>query len=60
MEHNREALIEIITYHYRKTFQYCACGWGELGKSHPEHVVDVYEQVLSESKLFGGNEVSDD
>lgn len=43
MDYNREILVEILVYHYRTNNSGCGCGWAELGKSHPEHVADVYE-----------------
>jgi hypothetical protein len=41
--YDREILVEILVYHYRTDNSGCGCGWAELGKSHPEHVADVYE-----------------
>ena len=42
----RAILIEVITYHYMDKNASCGCGWAELGKSQPAHVVDVFEQEL--------------
>lgn len=28
----------LLIEHNRSSVERCACGWGELGKSHPEHV----------------------
>lgn len=42
----RYILINVLIYHYRKDSQHCGCGWGELGKSHAEHVVDVFESSV--------------
>lgn len=46
MPYNRKVLVEILVYHYRTNSSGCGCGWGELGKSHPEHVADVYEESI--------------
>lgn len=46
MKFDRDLMIEILTYHYRKDISSCGCGWSELGKSHPEHVVNIYEDVM--------------
>jgi hypothetical protein len=46
MEHDRKTLEEVLVYHYRKDIGVCGCGWKELGKSHPAHVVDIYEMTL--------------
>lgn len=42
----RSVLVQILIYHYRKENSSCGCGWSELGRSHPEHVVDVYETSI--------------
>lgn len=44
--YDRELLVEILVYHFRKDIQRCGCGWQELGKSHPEHVMAVYEACI--------------
>jgi hypothetical protein len=46
--YNRDILVQVLIYHQRKDSQYCACGWGDLGKSHPEHVADIYEMSVKE------------
>jgi hypothetical protein len=49
MKYDRTILIMILVYHYRKTDSIssgCGCGWNELGKSHPDHVADIYEQSV--------------
>jgi hypothetical protein len=46
MEYNRDKLIQVLIYHYRANIGSCGCGWAELGKSHPEHVANVYEEYL--------------
>lgn len=45
--YDRETLVEVLVYHYRKDNASCGCGWVELGKSHPEHVANVYEQSMA-------------
>lgn len=47
MEYNRELLVEILVYHYRTNSAGCGCGWAELGKSHPEHIANVYEDSIA-------------
>jgi hypothetical protein len=42
----REVLITVITYHYRDNIERCGCGWSDLGRSHPEHVVQVFEESI--------------
>jgi hypothetical protein len=44
--YNREVLVEVLVYHAHTNSSGCFCGWAELGKSHPEHVADVYEQSM--------------
>lgn len=48
-EQEREILESVLIYHYRKDSG-CGCGWGrsleQLGRSWPEHVIEVYEQSL--------------
>jgi len=43
----RALLVEVITYHYMDKNASCGCGWAELGKSQPDHVVQVYEESLT-------------
>jgi hypothetical protein len=45
--YDREVLIEVLVYHYRKDMEGCGCGWAELGRSHPEHVADVYQASVT-------------
>ncbi len=44
--HDRGVLIDVLVYHWRRENSSCGCGWAELGRSHPEHVVNVYEESL--------------
>lgn len=37
----RDELIEILVAHQRQSSQFCLCGWGKLGASHPAHVADA-------------------
>lgn len=48
--YDRAVLTTVLVYHYRKDARFCGCGWGELGRSHPDHVADVYEQSAVERK----------
>lgn len=43
--YDREMLTTVLVGHQRQSAQFCLCGWGELGKSHAEHVADVYERA---------------
>ena len=44
--HNREILVNVLIYHWRTNTSGCGCGWGVLGASHADHVVEVYEDAL--------------
>lgn len=44
--YDREVLVTVLVYHYRNDNSSCGCGWAELGRSHPEHVANVYEQSI--------------
>lgn len=49
-EYNRDILVNVLVYHYRKTDSIssgCGCGWAELGKSHSEHVANMYEMAVT-------------
>jgi len=46
ISYDREVLVEVLIYHQRKNLQYCQCGWGDLGRSHSDHVADIYEQSI--------------
>ena len=50
----RELMVEVLIFHQRKDAQYCMCGWGELGKSHSEHVIQVFELVTG--MIWGEND----
>lgn len=44
--YDRDVLVDILVYHYRNDHASCGCGWAELGKSHPEHVANIYEMSM--------------
>lgn len=46
MDYDRAVLVEVLVYHYRKGITGCGCGWAELGRSHPEHVANIYEESI--------------
>lgn len=46
LRYARSVLVDVLVYHYRKNDSSCGCGWAELGRSHPEHVADVYEMSV--------------
>lgn len=47
----RDVLIGVLVYHWRRADSGCGCGWGtrieHLGRSWPEHVVEVYEEAIA-------------
>ena len=46
LAYDRDVLLTVLIYHYRKDIGGCGCGYRELGASHPEHVADVYEESV--------------
>lgn len=54
IQYTRAALVHTVTYHGRKGIEGCFCGWAELGKSHPEHVADMYELTMRLGRPFMG------
>lgn len=46
MEYVRAVLVDVLVYHYRRDDASCGCGWAELGRSHSEHVANVYEESV--------------
>lgn len=46
--YDRDALVQVITYHRKIDIKGCMCGWAELGKDHSQHVADVYEESVRE------------
>lgn len=44
--YDREVLVDVLVYHWATNTSGCGCGWAELGKSHPEHVANVYEESM--------------
>lgn len=47
MRYDRAILVNVIVYHQATATGGCHCGWAELGRSHPEHVADVYEASIA-------------
>lgn len=47
LAYDRDTLVNVIIYHGRTSIKGCHCGWAELGKSHAEHVADVYEASVT-------------
>jgi hypothetical protein len=43
VHYHRDLLVLVLTYHQATETSGCICGWENLGASHPEHVVDVFE-----------------
>lgn len=39
-------LKQALITHYRRDITSCACGWAELGRSHPDHVINVVQELL--------------
>lgn len=54
--------VEVLVAHQRQGSQYCLCGWGELGHSHPEHVARELEAagVLRRGPSTGLDALGDD
>lgn len=46
-EYDRELLVNVLVYHQRTDSSGCGCGWAKLGFSHPEHVVQVFEESVA-------------
>ena len=42
----RAILLSVLTYHWPTRNNGCTCGWAELGRSFPNHQVEVYEQAV--------------
>lgn len=49
--YDRDVMISVLVYHQRRDITFCSCGWGALGRSHAEHVVEVYEQTMRNKYL---------
>jgi hypothetical protein len=47
VRYDRAILVNVIVYHGRTSIKGCHCGWAEPGRSHAEHVADVYEQTIA-------------
>ena len=43
LPYDRDVLVDVFVYHFRRDSASCGCGWAELGRSHAAHVADVYE-----------------
>lgn len=43
---DRDLMIDILVYHWRTNTSGCGCGWVSLGRSHAEHVVEIYEMSI--------------
>lgn len=46
MIYDRNALMTVLAYHRPNDDSSCLCGWQDLGRLHPAHVADVYEQTV--------------
>ena len=47
--YDAEVLKTVLVYHQRMDSQFCACGWGELGRSHADHIIHIYEASIRET-----------
>jgi hypothetical protein len=54
--YDRPRLVDVLIYHQATATSGCICGWGVLGASHAEHVVDVYEAVTLLAGAGGGRD----
>lgn len=46
MTYSRALLVEALVFHQRMDIGSCRCGWADLGKSHAEHIANIYEERL--------------
>lgn len=44
--YDRAVLVDVLVYHARTETSGCRCGWGDLGRSFPEHVADIFEESI--------------
>lgn len=42
---DRKVLVDVLANHWATRTSGCGCGWAELGRSHPEHVADIYNRA---------------
>ncbi|MCW2674817.1 MAG: hypothetical protein JWP14_3406 [Frankiales bacterium] len=47
LPYDRKVLVEVLVYHWATSTSGCGCGWDELGRSHAEHVANVYETSVA-------------
>lgn len=47
VKYDRDLLLKVLVYHQHNEDSSCICGWAKLGKSHPEHVVNIYERMMT-------------
>lgn len=52
-DYDRDVLVHVVTYHGRNGIEGCRCGWSVLGKSHSEHVANVYEAMVAGKSAEG-------
>jgi hypothetical protein len=53
-EEERTILKTVLIYHYRKDISGCGCGWAELGRSHAEHVINIFEESVEMQRSIKG------
>jgi hypothetical protein len=43
---SRQMLVAVLIEHQRHDPARCLCGWDQIGRSHAEHVADIYEAAM--------------
>jgi hypothetical protein len=50
LSYDRDLLLAVLIAHQRNSTHSCQCGWDDLlGHAHPEHVIEMYEQVAGDA-----------
>lgn len=52
MKYDREVFITILIAHQRMEDCMCLCGWGRIGLSFAEHLVNMYENEIYLLEVF--------
>lgn len=48
----RRMLMRAVSYHESDGCGGCSCGWRQHGKSHAQHLVEIYEVMLIEQSTL--------
>jgi hypothetical protein len=49
--YDRDVLIDVVVGHWPTATSGCSCGWQRLGHSFAEHIADVYEGIVAQTKF---------